>query len=66
MITSASTKIDGMEKVLKAFDVKIEAVIVGVDRRSPSGLAVKNVPVYSLTTLQEAREFHSSIKDAGL
>jgi orotate phosphoribosyltransferase len=66
VITSASTKIIGMEKVLKAFDVKFEAIIVGVDRRSPTGLAVKNVPVYSLTTLQEAREFHSSIIGAGL
>ena len=66
VITSASTKITGMEKVLKAFDAKFEAIIVGVDRRSPSGLAVKNVPVYSLTTLQEAREFHSSIKGACL
>ena len=61
VITSASTKITGMEKVLRAFDAKFEAIIVGVDRRSPSGLAVKNVPVYSLTTLQEARKFHSSI-----
>ena len=66
VITSASTKITGMEKVLRAFDVKFEAIIVGVDRRSPSGLAVKNVPVYSLTTLQEAREFHSSITGACL
>ncbi|MGA0400747.1 MAG: orotate phosphoribosyltransferase [bacterium] len=66
VITSASTKITGMEKVLKAFDVKFAAIFVGVDRRSPSGLAVKNVPVYSLTTLQEAREFHSSIKGARL
>ncbi|MEY3046267.1 MAG: hypothetical protein RL242_3109, partial [Pseudomonadota bacterium] len=66
VITSASTKITGMEKVQKAFDVKFEAIFVGVDRRSPSGLAVKNVPVYSLTTLQEAREFHSSIKGARL
>ena len=66
VITSASTKITGMEKVLKAFDVKIEAVIVGVDRRSPSRLAVKNVPVYSLTTLQEAREFHLPITGAHL
>ena len=66
VITSASTKITGMEKVLKAFDVKFAAIVVGVDRRSPSGLAVKNVPVYSLTTLQEAREFHSSIKAARL
>ncbi|MDG2196439.1 MAG: orotate phosphoribosyltransferase [SAR324 cluster bacterium] len=66
VITSASTKINGMEKVLKAFDVKFEAIIVGVDRRSPSGLAVKNVPVYSLTTLHEARDFHSSITGARL
>ena len=62
VITSASTKITGMEKVLRAFDAKFEAIIVGVDRRSPSGLAVKNVPVYSLTTLQDARKFHSSFK----
>jgi orotate phosphoribosyltransferase len=61
VITSASTKIAGMEKVLRAFNGKFEAIIVGVDRRSSSGLAVKDVPVYSLTTLQEAREFHLSI-----
>ena len=66
VITSASTKIDGMEKVLRAFDAKFEAIIVGVDRRSPSRLAVKNVPVYSLTTLQEAREFHLPITGAHL
>ena len=66
VITSASTKINGMEKVLKAFDVNFEAIIVGVDRRSPNGLAVKNVPVYSLTTLHEARDFHSSITGARL
>ena len=66
VITSASTKIDGMEKVLRAFDAKFEAIIVGVDRRSPSRPAVKNVPVYSLTTLQEAREFHLPITDAHL
>ena len=60
VITSASTKIAGMEKVLRAFNGKFEAIIVGVDRRSSSGLAVKDVPVYSLTTLQEAREFHLS------
>ena len=66
VITSASTKIDGMEKVLRAFDAKFEAIIVGVDRRSPSKLAVKNVPVHSLTTLQEAREFHLPITGAHL
>ena len=66
VITSASTKIDGMEKILRAFDAKFEAIIVGVDRRSPSRLAVKNVPVYSLTTLQEAREFHLPITGAHL
>ena len=61
VITSASTKITGMEKVLKAFDVKFEAIIVGVDRRSPNGLPVDQVPVYSLTTLQDARAFQSSM-----
>ena len=66
VITSASTKITGMEKVLKAFDVKFEAIIVGVDRRSPNGLPVNQVPVYSLTTLQDARAFQSSMTDDNL
>ncbi len=61
VITSASTKITGMKKVLNAFDVKFEAIIVGVDRRSPNGLSVNQVPVYSLTTLQDARAFQSSM-----
>ena len=61
VITSASTKITGMKKVLNAFDVKFEAIIVGVDRRFPNGLPVNRVPVYSLTTLQDARAFQSSM-----
>ena len=64
VITSAETKVTGMEKILKTFGVKFKAVVVGVDRRSSTGVFVKEVPVYSLSTLHEVREFQSSMQEA--
>lgn len=57
VITSAGTKITGIEKVQQAFGVGFAGILVAVDRRTPPGEGVLGVPVHALCTLSDVRDF---------
>ncbi len=59
VITSAGTKIEGIEMLQAAFGASFRAILVAVDRRGEA-TPVQDVPVHALCTLAEVRQFFQS------